>query len=152
MTSAIPGTVPPGTVPPGAVPPGAVPPGQGVGEGTPKRRRHRLLIGVLAALLVIAGGVAALLITRTSASAPKATLDVCTIDADGSLKASGALSGSDGPMKVTVEFRNTKDHGLLSRGSGEANVVDGRSAGWKVTGRTDSDAPAVICTVTKVSS
>jgi len=98
-------------------------------------------------LLLVGGGVAYLAATRSSGSDLTATIDECTIDADGTLGASGSVEGSDDTVTVSVEFRNTDGDEVVD--SASTNVKGAGS--WDVSGSAPDDVQRVTCVVTKLS-
>lgn len=118
-----------------------------------KSKGRGLLVAFFVILLLIAGGVIAFLVAGNgSGSGAKATIDVCRIDADGALTASGRLSGGEGTVKLTVEFQDTTTNKRVDGGRAMVDVGSGAPAKWSVTGKAGDEVQRVTCTVTDVSS
>jgi flagellar basal body-associated protein FliL len=111
-------------------------------EPAKKKSKVGLIIALLVVVLLIAGGAVAFLVSGSSSSAT-ATLTTCKIDADGTLTASGGLSGD--AKKVTVEFRNTDGNQQV-----DSDSVTASGGKWTATGSAPDDVQRVTCVVAKI--
>ncbi|UDY38113.1 hypothetical protein [Dermatobacter hominis] len=144
--------------PPYAAPPGGAPPAGYPGaapEPTPaKKGKAGLIVGLLVVLLLVVGGVVAFLVAnRDSGSDLTATIDTCTIDADGTLTAAGTLrneGGSESSVKMTVEFRNSDGDAVVDKGTTDVQAPGDGSTDWDVSGSAPDDVQRVTCVVTKI--
>jgi hypothetical protein len=142
-------------VPPGAAPPPGSYPGASPAPAPAKKGKAGLIIGLLVVLLLVVGGVVAFLIAgRDSGSDVSATIDTCTIDADGTLTAAGKLrndSGSETSVKMTVEFQNTDGNAVVDSGTADVVAPGDGSTDWDVSGSAPDDVQRVTCVVKKIS-
>lgn len=133
-----------GAVPPPGAYPGAAP----MAPDAPKKSKAGLIIALLVVVLLLVGGaVAFLAFGPASGSDLTATIDECTIEADGSLAASGSITGDDGAVEVSVEFRNTDGDAVVD--SASTNVSAPGS--WDVSGSAPDDVQRVTCVVTELA-
>lgn len=108
-------------------------------------------MAVVAILLLAAGTAVGFFVAGERNSALVPTIDVCTIAADGTLTASGKVSGDPSTAHLRVEFRKTPGTQVVDRGRATAVVKDASPAAWKVTGHAGDDVTRVTCVVTQVT-
>ena len=128
--------------PAAAAPPSSTP-------AKPRRRTRWVVATVVVIVLLVAGAVVALVATRDDGLT--ATIDTCRIDADGTLTASGSLTGGDDDSaRVSVTFGDVETGSTIDRATADARLTNG-SGRWEATGSTsDEDVRQVTCTVTSI--
>lgn len=111
-------------------------------EGRKRSRVALVVVGLLVVLALVAGGVALLL---DSGGGATVSIDTCTIEADGTLGASGRLEDGDGDTEVRITFRDVDGD---ARVADDEVTVPGGEGRWEGDGRAGDDVERVTCIAT----
>jgi hypothetical protein len=108
-------------------------------------------VGLLVLAVLVIGGIAGVLWFVTGGSGElELSLDTCEIAADGTLTASGVVSGPNGKgVEVEVDFIDTATGREVDDASTSLDLSFGSSGSpWTVTGRAGDDVQQVTCNAT----
>ena len=115
---------------------------------TKKKSRAGLIIGLLVVALLVIGGVAAAIVVMSGSSDAELTVDTCEIASDGTLSATGTVSGASGDrVRVEVDFVDVATDDDAD--SADVDVaLDGGDGTWSASGSAGADVNQVSCEAT----
>lgn len=116
-----------------------------------KKSRAGLVAALLVVALLLVGGVVAAALVLTGSGSLEIAVDSCEIAADGTLTATGTVSGPNGQgADVEVEFTDTANGDLVDSARISVDLSFGGIGGdaWTASGEASADVQQVTCTAT----